>query len=169
MLGLSIIECVFNNFDIILSGIFGGLVGSLVIAIVTLHIARKNTREKYYTGLIERIEQHNWKSYENKLDPGLGITQVKPEVKIICYQHLNLLLYAYFHKDVIAKDKSIQGWKNWAESIVEGAKEQRHGQFSRCYHEILTNGDLYPSDFLNWLKKEIKLSAKAFPITSEEN
>lgn len=75
----------------------------------------------------------------------------------------------WFHKNIIFKDKTIEGWKNWANSIVEGANKPGNEEFSRCYHDILTHGDLYPNDFLKWLDKEMGLSAKKFPIPSKKN
>ena len=144
--------------EYIFSGIFGGLIGAATV----LFISNNERKQHYYIDFVKSISEHNWKLLENKIDPGLKVTNINLEKRVVCYQHLNIFLLAWLNKKIIIKDKSLSGWKNWAKNIVEGAKIERNKDFSYAYRDILTDGDLYPEDFIKWLKTDMELSADKF-------
>ena len=147
--------------EMLLSGLIGGILGALFVGIISWKISKKERKQNYYLGLINLISNHNWKLKENNLNPGLKITSVPIDISIICYQHLNLLFYAWLNKSIIEMDGSIKGWKNWVDEIFSGAISTGNNQYKECYKSILTNKDLYPDDFIEWLNSEMKFSVKA--------
>jgi hypothetical protein len=151
-----------NIMLVVIIALIGGLVGAVLGIIAALNIAQQNRQQQYYINWIKSISEHNWKLLEHKLDPGLAITEVGLNPRVVCYQHLNLLLLAWLHKKTIKKDGSLKGWKNWAADIVDGAKLKKNAQISSAYHYILTNRDLYPDAFISWLNEEMQLSADKF-------
>lgn len=142
--------------------LISGIIGVIIGAATVLYVSNLNRKQHYYINLVKSISEHNWKLLENNIDPGLKITNISLDKRIICYQHLNIFLLAWLNKKIITKDNSLSGWKNWAEKIVEGAKIENNKDFSYAYRDILTSGDLYPKDFINWLKEDMGLSADKF-------
>ena len=143
-------------------GVFSGIVGAVFTGVIAWFIANRNSKQRYYDSLMKLIEQHNWNLKAHSLDTGLNVKDVKPDVSIVCYQHLNILFYAWLNKSIIEKDGSLEGWKNWANEIVNGASKSDRSEFRACYRQILTHGDIYPKAYLSWLDSELGLSIKAF-------
>ena len=50
---------------------------------------------------------------------------------------LNLLLYAWLHKDIVKKDGTLNGWQRWANAIVEGAKKPGNEKYGFAYRTFL--------------------------------
>ena len=67
----------------------------------------------------------------------------------VCYQQLNLLLYAWLHKDIVKKDGTLNGWQRWANASVEGAKKPGNEKYGFAYRDIPVHGDLYPEGVQN--------------------
>lgn len=149
------------------AGIIGGILGSIITGIVMWFVAQRQRKQTYYNSLIKLFEKHNWNILSQKLDPGIDILNVSPGISTVCYQHLNLFLYAWLNKSIIEKDKTLKGWKNWSKAIVDGAKKKEREEYRKCYRQILTHGDLYPSEFITWLENELGISAKAFHEVSD--
>ena len=143
----------------------GGILGVAISALVAIFIAKYQRKQSYYTNLIKIFETHNWSLMEYQLDSGITVNDIDNKVAIVCYQHLNILFFAWLNKSIIEKDASLNGWKNWVTAIIEGANEPNRNSFNRCYRQILTHGDLYPKEFIKWLDSELELSAKKFPET----
>ena len=141
---------------------FGAILGAIASAATNYFIFRRNRAQNYYSGLAKLISDHNWSLVKEKIDDGLVITGVDPKVAVVCYQHLNLLFYAWLHRDTVEADGSVRGWKNWAAAIVNGAKSADHDQYRIAYYEILRHGDLYPVAFRHWLQSTIGFSRGAF-------
>ena len=151
----------------------GGLVGTVLSATVAGSLAyfifRKNRTQNYYSGLLKFMGDHNWNMLRDKLHAGLPISTAETKVAVVCYQHLNLLFYAWLHRDTVDADGSLAGWKNWAKAIVDGAKLQGNEQYRIAYRDILKHGDLYPVEYRQWLRKTLGISEDAFTDKAASN
>jgi hypothetical protein len=146
------------------AGALGAILGATVTGVVAWKVGTKMRRHSYYSTLLKLITDHNWNSLKEKVNAGLLITSVDQGTATICYQHINLLLYAWLHKDVIEKDGSLVGWKRWAKAIVDGAKRPGNEKYGHAYRDILDHGDLCPADFIAWLSAALEFSAERFPV-----
>ena len=144
-------------------GISGVIIGAIITGATAWYIAQKNSKQNYYNSLIKLFEQHNWNIINNKLEVGFDVHNVDTKISIVCYQHVNLFFYAYLNKSIIENDGTLDGLKNWARKIMDGAKKPDREEFRKCYRQILTHGDLYPKDFITWLEKKLEFSAIKFP------
>jgi hypothetical protein len=142
----------------------GAVIGATASAAMNYFIFRLNRAQNYYSGLAKMISDHNWSLVKEDVDDGLVITGVDRKVAIVCYQHLNILFYAWLHRHTIETDGSMKGWRNWATAIVNGAKTPDHKQHCIAYFQILCHGDLYPAAFLQWLESTLGLSKDAFSL-----
>ncbi len=155
--------------DTLIAGIYGGLLGSFIIGTAAWFVGARARRHSYYSTLLKLMGDHNWNCLSHKISAGLPICYVDDEIATLCYQHINLLFYAWVHRGIIKKDGSLRGWKRWAEAIVEGAKLTGNEKYSLAYRDILVHGDLYPDKFRDWLKKKLAFSADRFPPKTEEH
>jgi len=140
--------------DNILSGIIGAFIGGGLLLLVE----RWNRRQQFYLNWFHAITEHNWKLAEYLLDSGLKFSDEHIKVRVVCYQHLNLLFLAWQNRKVIRCDGTIEGLKNFANLLIEGAKNKK--AFSGMYKEILEKRDLYPEDFISWLDNTLGISVK---------
>ncbi|MCK5601832.1 hypothetical protein KAR91_08190 [Candidatus Pacearchaeota archaeon] len=157
--------------EAVLPGMFGGFIAAIITVFVMLRLGNKQRKQQYYMAWISQITQHNWQFIHNdKLKTGLLISpRTSKEVRILCYQHLNLLLLAWLHKGIINKDHSINGWKRWCNEMLKGAEVEGNREFAEAYSDILSSGDMYPDKFLLWLKSEMGLSPSSFKKTEAVN
>ena len=146
---------------LLLGGLIG-LFGSIVVALMAYFVGRRNRAQAYYGGLVGLISDHNWKCLTHDVRSGHTVVSKDDKVSTVCYQHLNLLFYAWLHKEVIGSDGSMDGWKNWVQAIVEGAHLSGNEAYRLSYAQILLHGDLYPGKFREWLRKEMNLYAERF-------
>jgi len=153
--------------DTVISAVYGGLAGALISSIISLIVAKNNRQFSYYENLVKLFEAHNWRILEHKLDSGLNVRTENNEIAVVCYQHLNLLFFVWLNRKTARKDGSLEGWKNWAEEIIQGASKTNRIQFRNCYRQILNHGDLYPKKFIYWLDEELSISAKKFPESTD--
>ena len=137
-------------------------VGAAVSLAVSLAVAHGNRRHAYYDRLISGISEHNWKLLSNNLKPGLPVTNISPDVSIVCYQHINLLFLVWLNRSYASRDGSMEGWKRWSNAIVKGSKLPENEEFKTCYRQVLTHGDLYPKKFIRWMSEDMKFSVSDF-------
>lgn len=149
--------------DATIAAILGGIAGAVVSGAVAIFVALRQRKQTYYSNLIKFFEAHNWKLLEHKLDPGITVNAEENKVSVVCYQHLNLLFFAWQNRSIIKRDGSLDGWKNWVAAISDGANEEGRETFNSCYRQILNHGDLYPKEFINWLEEKLEFSVKCFP------
>lgn len=143
--------------------IFGGVVGALLTILGAIFVAQAQRKQSYYSDLIKLFGAHNWNLLQHDLDSGITVRDVEDKVAVVCYQHLNILLFVWLNKSVVENDGSLKGWRNWTDAIVKGANELDRKSFKSCYRQILTHGDLYPEKFIIWLETKLKFSVKRFP------
>jgi hypothetical protein len=135
---------------------------------ITWLVGARARRHNYYSTLVKLMGDHNWNRLKAEVKSGLPVTFVDEGTATVCYQHINLLLYAWLHKDLLKKDKTLEGWKRWADAIVEGATRVGHEQYGYAYRDILVHGDVYPTAFIRWLKTELQFSADRFPVPVQQ-
>lgn len=149
----------------LLSGFCGAILGSTM----TWFVGVRGRRQNYYIALVRNLVDHNWSSLREKTGSGLGISTAQEKICTVCYQHINLLFFAWLHHDIIRRDGSLDGWKHWAQTIVVGAQCSENDCFRAAYCDILTHGDIYPVKFLEWLDKTLGMSKERFaprPVSS---
>ena len=118
--------------------------------------SKKNRREKFFQSLISIIHGHNWKFIEHwdnaGVRPGMveaiSLEDNKVEFgrRVVVLSHMNILWQAFLHRDHLNSD-DIDGFKNWAASWLKESRAQ--------LEIVLNQGDLYPLDFLYWLRDTI--------------
>lgn len=145
-------------------GIGLGILGALV-----LYLVHKTNREQQLEiEWIKAISDHNWKLLQLKVDPGLLIVSEAnnpssevPDVnfndpaqlndfkiRIVCYQHLNILWMAW-RNGLHHKGKKKPNILHWISEINKGI--ENNAKYGEIYKAIITNGDMYPEKFLEWL------------------
>lgn len=102
-------------------GFIGTLLGAGITAFIAWLTSQNTGKQQYYNEWIKKISNHNWNLLNNKVDPGLDISPNNQlSINVLCYEHLNLLLFAWLNKSIIKKDKTEKGWQNWVEEIKKG-------------------------------------------------
>ena len=140
--------------------VISGLSGAIITSVIAWYLGSKTSQEKYYDSLVKLLEHHNWNMKLHGLDSGLTVKNVDPKVSVVCYQHLNILLYVWLNRKIAVKDGSMKGWKNWADEILRSCDKVEKSEYRTCYRQILTHGDIYPERFIQWLDQELGLSVK---------
>jgi hypothetical protein len=127
--------------------------------------SKKDRREKFYQSLSSSIHSHNWKFIEHWDNPG-----VRPWIKealhfqdkeaelgkrVVVLSHVNLLWQVFLHKDHLA-ESDIDGFRNWSLSWYTSSIDQLKVLFEQ--------GDLYPLDFIYWLKNSIFGEGRFSPL-----
>src|SRR3954447_2477008 len=100
-----------------------GLCGAIIGATVSWLVSRRTRKQNFYIALIKNVSDHNWSSLKEQIHSGLCVSAEESKVLTLCYQHINLLFFAWLHKDIITKDGSLEGWKRWAQSIILGCQQ----------------------------------------------
>jgi hypothetical protein len=113
------------------------------------------------TDWIKAISEHNWRSLEYDLHSGLETRCEDAKIKISCYQHMNLIYMAWLHRKVV-NDNNLVDLKRWVKYIKYGANIEGNEEYSYCYFRILENKDMYPDDFIDWLKEKLNMSLDDF-------
>lgn len=118
--------------------------------------SKKDRREKFYQSLSTEIHAHNWKFLEHwsnagvrpGMDEALSLEENSEDFgrRVVVLSHVNLLWQVFLHKDHLTSS-DIDGFRNWALSWLETSKDQLQILFSQ--------GDLYPLDFISWLRDVI--------------
>lgn len=144
--------------ETLLSGLIGGFIAAFITGFISWRIHINQNKSNYYDGLMKLLSNHNWRLSQNQDKPGLILTDVPVDVATICYQHLNILFYAWVNLKIIKKDKSIEGWKNWTKILQSNLHSDIYLTHRNCFVEIFKKSDLYPSDFIKWLRDEHSLS-----------
>ena len=142
------------------SGIVGAIAGAFIAAAATWYLTTRKIRQDYYINLVSLFADNN--AQTSGSSNGLLISDVDSKVALVCYNHLNILLYVYFHRSIVTKDKTLDGWKNWTSEIIRGAQAEGNEEFRTCYRQILTSRDLYPKDFIAWLETKLDFSINKF-------
>ena len=150
--------------DPLIAAIYGGVLGAIIAGAIAWRIGARARQHNYYSTLVKLMADHNWNCLTHKVSAGLPVTFVDEPTVTVCYQQLNLLLYAWLHKDIVKRDGTLAGWQRWANAIVEGTKKPGNEKYGFAYRDILVHGDLYPEEFRTWLKTELQLSAERFPV-----
>jgi hypothetical protein len=122
--------------------------------------SRRDLRSEYYSTLLQRFENHNWNMLGHNLNAGHP-EKYDSKVSAVCFQHINMLFFAWLNLDVIQDDGSIDGWKRWVDSLVRGAQTKEFLNYGSCYRSILQSGDLYPQRFIDWMQ-ELGLTPSVF-------
>lgn len=144
---------------------------SLITSLSAIYISfsnwrylREKTKEEKRLEFLQRLNSqilpHNWKFVEyfdeNKgVRPGLDTTKTVEQNKealgsrVVLLDHLNLLWQVYSHKHLL-RESDVDGYKNWARSWYPSSKEN--------LKIVFEDGDLYPLDFITWLKKSVFIS-----------
>lgn len=143
--------------------IIGVLVGAAISGCVAYYLSKQTREQNYYMGLMKLMGDHNWGLVREKLSPGISVTNASLGVSVVCYQHINLMFYAWLHKTIVSKDGSLEGWKRWAAAIVDGASKPANSEYASAYRDILGHKDLWPSEFVTWLGEELRMTADKFP------
>jgi len=117
--------------DPLIAAIYGGVLGAIVAGAIAWRIGARARQHNYYSTLVKLMADHNWSCLTHKVSAGLPVTFVDEPTVTVCYQQLNLLLYAWLHKDIVKKDGTLNGWQRWANAIVEGAKKPGRNMASR--------------------------------------
>ena len=110
---------------------------------------RVSARSEYCLKLADWLQEHNWRTLENKVSTGLTNDQ-QIEVDVMCYQHMNLLFLAWLYEDVMPA-AWVNGWQNFGRMIAEGWGSRP--EFKERYRRIFAIRDVYPVEFLDWLRK----------------
>jgi len=123
-----------------------------------VHLDQEKTTS-FYLKWYEAITDHNWnllahKDVFKKVDPSA----------VLCFSQLNLLLLAWIHWDIMVRDGFAPGLKAWLRRHVES----NDLPYREKYTEILDRGDIYPPDFVKWLRENMELPAKANLATPEQ-
>lgn len=160
-------DIVTDNFNLILPVI------SLVIAIFSLFFSifsylktRKDIEDykriDFLRDMSYYVREHNWKFIEYWEFPGVypGMLELQPEVpqnndpryqesfgrRVVALQHLGILMQVFSQRKIL-KPEDIVGYKNWAKSWFVHFKNALEG--------IMESGDIFPLDFIIWLREEI--------------
>lgn len=99
----------------------------------------------------------------------MPVTNSSLGVAVVCYQHLNLIFYAWLHKTIISKDGSLDGWKRWTTAIIQGAAQPENAEYASAYRDILGHGDLFPKAYIAWLGEELGMTADKFSKRSPKS
>ena len=150
--------------DSLVAAIYGGVLGAVVSGWIAWRMATKARSHNYYSTLLKLMTDHNWNCLKAGLRSGLAVTFADEKINTLCYQHMNLMLFAWLHREIIASDGTLEGWKCWARAIVEDANREKNLMYGYAYRDILVHGDIYPPTFIAWLKTVLGLSADRFPV-----
>ncbi len=122
---------------------------------------RKRLRLEFFRDISNGFSNHNWKFIEYWNFPGVypQLDELKDVIptktedfqeamgqRVVTLSHLNVLLKVFSHKNLLY-DEDIIGYKNWAQNWYEKSVEP--------LRTILTTGDVYPLDFIIWLRDKI--------------
>ena len=149
-----------NNYELIATilSVFSLAIGLLnvVLWFTSIRDSRKDRKEKFYQQLINVFFTHNWRIIEYWDNEGVrphleetrSIRQNAADFgkRLFLLDHLNILWQVYLHKDLIDSDY-LKSWSSWAESWFEDSRDQ--------LKTIFEKGDLYPLDYIVWLKDHI--------------
>ncbi len=122
---------------------------------------RKNERLKFMKNFADGITEHSWKFIEYWDFPGVypNLKELKSVIpdksednqeafgqRVVTLAHLYILLGVFSYRDVLLT-RDIVGISNWANNWFEESEE--------AIKTILSNGDVFPLDFIDWLKNTI--------------
>ena len=121
--------------------------------------AKKDRRQKFFQVLLNGIFSHNWRFLEHWDNAGVrpGLVQTKTVEqneehfgkRVVVLDHVNILWQIFLHReDLHATD--IDGFRSWARDWFASSEAQ--------LKEIFDQGDIYPLDFVSWLKDEVFLA-----------
>ena len=117
---------------------------------------REMRRLEFLRDLNSQFMTHNWKFIEHWENPGVrpGLTST-PGVevdqqafgkRVVCLDHLNFLWHVFAHKELLTGE-DLAGFRSWARSWFDDARAS--------LAVIFETGDLYPLDFVEWLREKI--------------
>jgi hypothetical protein len=123
---------------------------------------QRQTRLTFLRDLFSGFSQHNWRFIDYWDFPGVYpyLEEIRTAIppsksdqckedfgrRVVALEHLNILLKVFTHRDVLSRE-DIRGFVNWAQSWYSGCAE--------ALTTILERGDVYPLDFLIWLRDVI--------------
>ncbi len=120
-------------------------------------VTKENRRHQFFQKMMDGIFLHNWKFIEhwkeNKgIRPKLDTTEDVEKsfndfgLRVVTLDYLNFLWQVHVHQKILS-ETDIDAFRSWAKSWFTGAKPQ--------LEVIFNDGDLYPLDYIVWLRDEI--------------
>ena len=117
-------------------------------------LVRERRREEFLRDLNSQIMTHNWKFIEYWDNPGVrpGLTstgsldQEAFAKRVVHLDHVNFLWQVFAHKELL-DGEDLSGFRSWARSWFDDARES--------LTLVFKTGDLYPLDFVEWLRDHI--------------
>ncbi len=117
---------------------------------------RKERRDSTYQHLFDNFFAHNWKMVEHWDNSGArpNLKEARDDLKskklfakrVVTLDHFNILFQVFAQRKVIGSTE-IDSFSSWAKSWFDDSQDAIEGIFER--------GDLYPLDFVQWLRDKI--------------